>query len=58
MTDPPSYPGAPHWLRMFAFAVGAFVLLVIALGHFGGAPRYGPPAFGSHHHSTAPEGNH
>jgi hypothetical protein len=58
MADPPPYPGAPRWLRMFAFAVGTLALLLIVLGHVGSAFHHGPPTSGEDSHGTAPGDKH
>ena len=58
MADPPPYPGAARWLRMLAFAVGALALLLIVLGHVGGALHHGLPTPGEDNHGAAPGDTH
>ena len=58
MADRPPYPGAPRWLRMLAFAVGALALLLIVLGHVGSAFHHGLPTSGEDNRDTALGGGH
>jgi len=43
MADSPAYPGAPRWLKVFAIAVLALVLLLATIGHIvlGGRALHG-----------------
>ena len=53
MADPPSYPGAPRWLRVFGITIGIVVLLLVVLVHWDGGARHTMPFVGSIDHSAA-----
>lgn len=41
MADPPSYPGAPRWVKVFGIIAGIVVLLIVAVIFIGGG-EHGP----------------
>ncbi len=56
MIDPPSYPGAPRWLKLSTIAAGGMALLFVVLLHGGSGPQHNPPSIGGLGHHVAREG--
>lgn len=56
MAGPPSYPGAPRWLKACAIAVGGVALLLVILIHGGSSLRHHIPTVGGLSHNAAHEG--
>jgi hypothetical protein len=56
MADPARYPGAPRWVKLFSFAVGAMAVLVVIVLHAGGRLHHNMPSASAPDDRTAPEG--
>jgi hypothetical protein len=52
LADPPSYPGAPRWLRIFGVVVGIVGLLFVVLIH-GSLPHHNMPFVGTLDHGAS-----
>jgi hypothetical protein len=52
MPDPPSYPGAPRWVKVSGIVVGVVALLLVILIHVSGGHNT-PTAGGLGGHSAA-----
>jgi hypothetical protein len=55
MADPPSYPGAPRWLKLSAVAVGVVALLLVIFVHGGSGAHHHLPFIGGLGHHAAHE---
>jgi hypothetical protein len=57
MAGPPSYPGAPRWLKLSAVAVGVVALLLVIFVHGGSGAHHHLPFIGGLGHHAAQEGS-
>lgn len=53
MISPPSYPGAPRWLKLSAITAGGVALLLVVLIHGGNGPQHHLPSVGGLGHHAA-----
>jgi hypothetical protein len=58
MADPPTYPGAPRWLKRSAIAAGGVALLLVILLHGSSGLHHHMAPIGSPTHNAAQETAH
>jgi len=57
MAGPPTYPGAPRWLKRSAMVAGLVALLLVILIHLGGGLHHHMPSIDDRGHNAAQEGD-